>query len=185
MTKHNNLTLSFSCVSLPNTYPSNSDIKVPTGSFNTANLDTTYMTFTYAPLARTQLHDETVFLCIQEEKKRNSVQNQPVSATNHVCVGMCAMLLCVPVIYLECNELKQYFIIFLSWFYGLTRFTQQGIICFGSLLQLKSDVGQGFGPLKIQLDWVSKIAPQMACSSCWPSPGNRQQSKQANSCTFW
>ena len=50
-------------------------IKVPTGSFNTANLDTTYMTFTYAPLARTQLHDETVFLCIQEEKKRNSVQN--------------------------------------------------------------------------------------------------------------
>ena len=132
----------------------------------------TYITFTYAPLARTQLHDETVFLCIQEEKERNSVQNQPVSATNQVCVWVCvSMLLCVPVIYLECNELEQYFIIFLSWFYGLTRFTQQGIICFGSLLQLKSDVGQGFDPLKIQLDWVSKMAPQMACSLCWPSSG--------------
>ena len=107
---------------------------MPTGSLNRANLDMTYITFTYAPLARTQLHDETVFLCIQEEKERNSVQNQPVSATNQVCVWVCvSMLLCVPVIYLECNELEQYFIIFLSWFYGLTRFTQQGIICFGSL----------------------------------------------------
>ena len=144
-----------------------------------------YITFTYTPLARTQSYDETVNMCIQKEKERNLVQNQPVSATSQVCVCVCvSMQLCVPVIYLECNELKQQFISFLSWSYGLTGFTLQGSICFDSLLHLKSDVGQGCGPLKIRLDWVSSMAPQMACSSCWPSPGGspRNVDQSANTC---